>query len=110
MTALEPAQAGCRSEQGAGATAPRWAADYPTIAYALAPSRRGEPMRTILNLLTRDGVVYMAFSPPLNPEQYAELWELTHHPETNHEMEDAVQGWAQRQRLKVSFNESDREE
>ncbi|HUE71947.1 MAG TPA: hypothetical protein VMP01_13760 [Pirellulaceae bacterium] len=67
-------------------------------------------MQTVLNLLTRDGTVYMAFSPALNAEQYAELWELTHHPDTNGEMQEAVRGWAQGRGLKVSFDELSRGE
>jgi hypothetical protein len=62
-------------------------------------------VQTILNLLTRDGVVYLAFSPSLTAEQYAELLELTKRQSTREEMLAAVGQWAQEQGLKLGVEE-----
>jgi hypothetical protein len=64
-------------------------------------------MRTTLNLLTRDGAVYMSFQPALSAKQYGELLELTHETITTDEMQKAIAAWAAAQGLKVSFNELD---
>jgi len=62
-------------------------------------------VKTILNLLTRDGVVYLAFAPSLTPEQYSDLLELTKQPSTREEMLTVVSQWAQEQGLKLSLEE-----
>ena len=67
-------------------------------------------MRTTLNLLTRDGAVYMDFRPALSAKQYAELINLTYEPATPEEMRNAIAAWAKSQGLKVRFDESDGDE
>ena len=62
-------------------------------------------MKTTLNLLTRDGVVFLAFRPALTAHQYAELLDLVEHGTTADQMRSAVSQWAERQGLEVSFEE-----
>ena len=62
-------------------------------------------MKTTLNLLTRDGLVYMSFQPALTANQYAELLDLAHQGTTAAQLRDNVRQWAEQQRLKVSFEE-----
>lgn len=66
-------------------------------------------MRTTLNLLTRDGAVYLSFLPSLSATQYAELLELTQETVTTEELQKAVAAWAAAHGLKVSFDEMDGE-
>jgi hypothetical protein len=66
-------------------------------------------MRTTLNLLTRDGAVYVAFQPALSAAQYGQLLELTRQPVTIDDMQKAVGTWAKTQGLKVSFDEFEEE-
>jgi len=63
-------------------------------------------MRTTLNLLTRDGLVYMSFSPHLTPKQYGELIDIVDHGTTADEMRQAVKRWADLLGLRVEFNEA----
>lgn len=67
-------------------------------------------MRTTLNLLTREGAVYMDFRPALSPKQYAELDSLAHEPATQDALRRAIALWAQSYGLKVSFDEMDGDE
>ncbi len=62
-------------------------------------------MQTVLNLLTRDGVVYVAFRPALSAEQYAALLELSHQGVTRQELLDAISDWAGKEALELSFEE-----
>jgi hypothetical protein len=62
-------------------------------------------MKTALNLLTREGMVYMAFQPALTAHQYAELLDIVEHGVTAEQMREAVKQWAERQRLQISFEE-----
>ncbi|HUE69714.1 MAG TPA: hypothetical protein VMP01_02400 [Pirellulaceae bacterium] len=62
-------------------------------------------MRTALNLLTRDGAVYVAFRPHLTLHQYDELLMLIKEPSTAQEMREALQEWAEGFDLRVSFDE-----
>ncbi|HUE70843.1 MAG TPA: hypothetical protein VMP01_08125 [Pirellulaceae bacterium] len=62
-------------------------------------------MRTTLNLLSRDGVVYMGFAHSLTGEQYAQLLDLIRTPETADDMREAVLVWGTEHGLKVSFDE-----
>ena len=60
-------------------------------------------MPTILNLLTRDGAVYMSFAPPLTPEQYAELVKLSDMCDDATELRTQVAAWATMHGLRYSF-------
>ena len=62
-------------------------------------------MRTTLNLLTRDGAVYMDFRPELNANLYQDLWTLIHELDTSEEMREAVSAWAEASGLSVSFDQ-----
>ena len=62
-------------------------------------------MQTILNLLTRNGVVYMAFKPSLSAEQYAKLLAISQESETEDELRTSVSLWASQESLSISFNE-----
>ena len=62
-------------------------------------------MRTTLNLLTRNGAVYMDFRPALNGAQYTRLLEIANECDTEEELRNAVTEWAKEERLKVSFEE-----
>jgi hypothetical protein len=62
-------------------------------------------MRTTLNLLTRNGLVYMDFQPHLTADQYTRLMELVKTPETADELRKAIEVWANEEGLKVSFEE-----
>ena len=62
-------------------------------------------MTTALNLLTRDGAVYVAFRPRLTLQQYDELRQLIEEPSTAQEMRKALRVWAEGLNLKVSFSE-----
>ena len=66
-------------------------------------------MRTTLNLLTRDGVVYVAFRPRLSSRQYDELLKLAGEPSTAQEMRKALRQWAESRGLEVSFDELERD-
>lgn len=66
-------------------------------------------MRTTLNLLTRDGAVYLSFRASLSATQYAELLEVTQETVTKDDLRKAVAAWAAAHGLKVSFDEMDRE-
>jgi hypothetical protein len=63
------------------------------------------PMQTILNLLTRNGVVFMAFKPSLSAEQYARLLEISQVSENEDELRTSVGLWASREKLAVRFEE-----
>ena len=65
-------------------------------------------MRTTLNLLTRNGAVYMDFRPALSADQYAKLLQLAKSPEagdTADELRTVVREWADSEGLKVYFEE-----
>ena len=62
-------------------------------------------MQTTLNLLTRNGAVYMAFKPSLSAEQYARLLEISKSVESADELRKAIGAWAEMERLAVSFEE-----
>jgi hypothetical protein len=63
-------------------------------------------MQTILNLLTRDGAVYMAFSPSLSARQYGDLLELVDKSSgSQDELRETLRLWAKQQDLSVSFSE-----
>lgn len=62
-------------------------------------------MNTSLNLLTRDGAVYVAFSPALTAAQYAELLQLVKQPGSDEDLRQALQAWARVNGLSVNFSE-----
>ena len=62
-------------------------------------------MRTTLNLLTRNGAVYMDFTPALSGPQYTRLLQITQECSTDEELRKAVQEWAKVEKLAVSFEE-----
>ena len=62
-------------------------------------------MQTILNLLTRSGVVYMAFEPALSPGQYSQLHAIANAAATAEELRIAVEAWARAEHLRVRFEE-----
>ena len=62
-------------------------------------------MQTILNLLTRNGVVFMAFTPALTAAQYARLLEISQESENEDELRTSVSLWASREKLLVRFDE-----
>lgn len=62
-------------------------------------------MRTTLNLLTRDGAVYMAFEPSLSVPQYARLLDIATRAENGDELENGVKAFARAEGLRVSFDE-----
>lgn len=59
---------------------------------------------TALNLLTRDGAVYMAFSPSLKPVQYVELIALSEECQDAAELRLRVSAWAEEQGLSYSLD------
>jgi hypothetical protein len=62
-------------------------------------------MRTTLNLLTRNGAVYMDFTPALSADQYAKLLEIVGKEESADELRIAVREWADEEGLSVRFEE-----
>ena len=62
-------------------------------------------MQTTLNLLTRNGTVFMDFRPHLNPEQYARLLEISQETQTADELRKALKEWAKSEKLAVRFDE-----
>jgi hypothetical protein len=62
-------------------------------------------MQTILNLLTRNGVVFMAFQPSLSADQYARLLEIANAAQSEHELREDVRVWALSLGLAVRFEE-----
>jgi hypothetical protein len=61
-------------------------------------------MQTTLNLLTRDGAVYMAFSPHLTPVQYTELVRVSEMAENATELRQLVSVWAAEEGIAHSFD------
>jgi len=61
-------------------------------------------MQTTLNLLTRDGAVYMSFSPSLKADQYAELLALSNQTSDADELRIRVSAWAAKRGLRYSFD------
>ena len=64
-------------------------------------------MQTTLNLLTRDGAVYMAFRPSLSADQYADLLQLSEIAVTADGLRESVAQWAKTEGLDFSFSEFD---
>jgi hypothetical protein len=62
-------------------------------------------MQTILNLLTRNGVVYMAFTPALSASQYARLLDISQKAENADELRTQISLWASGEGLAVRFEE-----
>jgi hypothetical protein len=62
-------------------------------------------MQTTLNLLTRNGVVFMGFKPALNAHQYAMLLEIAKAAQTADELRNTIADWAASQSLTVRFDE-----
>ena len=62
-------------------------------------------MRTTLNLLTRNGVVYLDFQPALSAAQYARLLEIAKEGETADKLRIMVREWADGEGLQVRFEE-----
>lgn len=62
-------------------------------------------MQTVLNLLTRSGVVYMAFEPHLSSDQYTCLLELANAAATAEELRATVEAWARAEGLRTTFEE-----
>jgi hypothetical protein len=58
-----------------------------------------------VNLLTRSGVVFMAFQPSLSAEQYAMLLEISQQAETANDLRNKVAAWAKSENLTVRFEE-----
>jgi len=63
-------------------------------------------MTTILNLLTRDGAIYMAFSPSLKADQYAELLRLSEMCDSADGLRTGVAAWAADNGLRYSLDPS----
>jgi len=63
-------------------------------------------MKTVLNLLTRDGACYMAFSPHLTAEQYTELMHLAELCDTNERLRTQVASWARAKGIRLSLDEA----
>lgn len=63
-------------------------------------------MQTILNLLTRDGVVYMEFTPALSGPQYTHLLELSDATGSADQLKEAIRQWAAAEGLTVSFTDT----
>ena len=63
------------------------------------------PMKTTLNLLTREGLVYVSFRPALTAPQYAELLDLVERGTSAEEMREAIRQWADLEQLEVDFEE-----
>jgi hypothetical protein len=63
-------------------------------------------MQTTLNLLTRDGALYLAFSPPLSADQHIELLELSKTADDRIELCNLVLDWAKTSGLQLSLNET----
>ena len=64
-------------------------------------------MQTTLNLLARDGAVYMAFSPHLTASHYAQLMALSEACVDADELRTGVAEWAAQQGLKFSLEEGE---
>jgi hypothetical protein len=62
-------------------------------------------MKTTLNLLSREGIVYISFRPALSAEQYAALLALVENGTSADEMRDAIREWADNEQLLVDFEE-----
>jgi hypothetical protein len=62
-------------------------------------------MATSLNLLTRDGVQYLSFTPHLAADQYWELLRLSELAESRPQLRELVQDWARANQLRLSFEE-----
>jgi predicted nucleotidyltransferase len=62
-------------------------------------------VKTSLNLLTRDGAVYVSFATALTGDQYAELLEVVKRPSSDQEFRDALNKWAQFNGLAITFEE-----
>ena len=62
-------------------------------------------MRTTLNLLTRNGAVYLDFQPALSAAQYAHLLEIAKEGQTADELRIIVREWAEAVGLEVRFEE-----
>jgi hypothetical protein len=65
-------------------------------------------MRTTLNLLTRNGAVYMDFQPALSADQYARLLQIAKSSDaddSSDELRIMVRQWANAEGLRVSFEE-----
>jgi hypothetical protein len=60
-------------------------------------------MRTTLNLLTRNGAVYMDFHPALNGPQYTRLLQIAIECGTEVELRKTVAEWAKVEGLEVSL-------
>jgi hypothetical protein len=63
-------------------------------------------MKTVLNLLTRDGACYMAFSPHLTAEQYAELMAIAERSDTDKRLQTEVEVWARAIGIRFSLDET----
>lgn len=64
-------------------------------------------METILNLLTRDGIVYMAFRPSLTAAQYSTLLDLSGQAPSAFDLRESIRRWAQSEGLQVTFDETE---
>ena len=63
-------------------------------------------MRTTLNLLTRNGAVYMDFQPALSADQYAKLLQITKSSDGSaNELRAVIREWADDEGLAVRFEE-----
>jgi hypothetical protein len=62
------------------------------------------PEVTHLNLLTRDGAVAVEFSPALDTQHYAELFQLAYDFETEDELQAMVESAADRWGRTVCFD------
>ena len=62
-------------------------------------------MRTTLNLLTRNGVVYLDFKPALSGTQYTRLLQIASETQTADELRIMVREWADQEGLAVGFEE-----
>ena len=63
-------------------------------------------MKTVLDLLARDGTCYMAFAPRLSHAHYGELMVIARENETVEEMRAAITAWATLRGLRFSLDES----
>ena len=58
---------------------------------------------TELNLLTREGIVSVEFTPPLDQDQYSELYDIARDSETREALVAAVKRAARRWKRKVKI-------
>jgi len=61
-------------------------------------------MQTTLNLLTKDGAVYMTFSPALQATEYAKVLEISDDAADAEDLRQQLGQWAKSRGLRYSFD------